>query len=102
MQTVLVHLFGCSIFSLRKLTFDELKIVVKECQPPMLLLVTHTQSETQKHVFGVFPNVEGDETSHIVDGTYSKCIAIPFISDALDWYCGDGSKFSHAHEGFML
>ena len=25
-----------------------------------------------------------------------------FISDALDWCCGDGCKFSHAHEGFML
>ena len=27
---------------------------------------------------------------------------IPFISDALDWCCGHGYKFSYAHEGFML
>ena len=50
----------------------------------------------------VFPSAEGDETPHIVDGTYSKCITIPFISDALDWCFGDGCKFSHAHEGFLL
>ena len=76
-------------------------MVVKECQLLMLLVFTHIQSETQKHVIGVFPSVEGDETSHIVDGTYSKCITIPFISDALNWCCGDGWKFLHAHEGFL-
>ena len=32
----------------------------------------------------VFPSVECDETSHIIAGTYSKCIMIPFISDDFD------------------
>ena len=31
MQTVFVHLFGYSIISFRKLTFDEWKVVVKKC-----------------------------------------------------------------------
>ena len=84
------------------MTFDELKVVVKECQLPMLLVLTHIQSDTQKHVIGVFPSVQGVEATHIVDGTYSKCITIPFILDALDFCCGDGCKFSHAHEGFLL
>ena len=43
-------------------------------------------SEIQKHVKGVFPSAECVETLHIIDGTYSKCITIPFISDALDWF----------------
>ena len=84
------------------LTCDELKMVVRECQLPMLLVLTHIQSETQKHVVGVFPSDEGDETSYIVNGTYSKCITLPFILYASDWCCGDGCKFSHAHEDFLL
>ena len=99
---MLIHLFGYSIFSFKKLTFDELKVIVKECQLSMLLALRNIHSETQKHVIGVFPCVEGDETSHIVDGTYTKCTAIPFISDALDWCFGNGCKFSHAHKGFLL
>ena len=75
---------------------------VKECQLPMLLVLTQIHSETQKHLIGVFPSAKGDETSHIVDGMYSKCIIFPFISNALDWNCGDGCKFSYAHEDFML
>ena len=82
--------------------FDELKVVVNKCKLPMLLFLTHIQSETQKHVIGVFPGVRGDKTSHIVNGIYSKCITIPFISDTLDWCRGDGGEFSHAHEGFLL
>ena len=100
--TVLIHLFDYIIFSFRKLTFDELVVVIKECQLSIFLLLRHIQSETQSYVIEVFPRVEGDETFHIVDGTYSKCIAISIISDALDWCCGDSSKFSHAHEGFMF
>ena len=84
-QTVFVHHFGFHTFSLRKLEFDELKMIVKECQIPMLLVLTNIQSETQKHIKGLFPSVEGDEASHIADGTHSKCITIPFISDALHW-----------------
>ena len=99
MQAVFVHLFSYSIFSFRKLTFDKLKMVVKKCQ---LLVFTHMQSETQKYVIGVFPSVEGDETTHIFDGMYSKYMTMSFILEALDWCCGDGCKFSHAHEGFML
>ena len=38
----------------------------------------------------------------MIDGTYSKCITIPIISDALDWFCGDECKFYHAHEGYLL
>ena len=76
MQAVLFRCFGYSILSFRKSTFDELQVVVKECQLPMLLILTHTQSETQKHVLGVFPSIEGNETSHFIDGTYSKCITI--------------------------
>ena len=68
----------------------------------MLLVSNHIQSETQKYVIGVFPSVEGDVTSHVIDGTYSKCVTIPFISDALDWCCVYGFKFLHAHEGFLL
>ena len=34
-QTVLIHLFGYSIFSFRKLTFDELKVAIKEYQLPV-------------------------------------------------------------------
>ena len=98
MQAVLIHLFGYSIFSFRKLTFDELKVVVRESQLPMLLVLQHIHSETQKHVIGVFPSAECDETLLIIDGTYSKCITIPFISDPLDSCCGDGCNFSHAHE----
>ena len=30
------------------------------------------------------------------------CYYPRFISDALDWCCGDGCEFSHAHEGFMV
>ena len=55
MQTVLVHLFSYSIFSFRKLTYDELKVVVKEYQLPMVFVLTHIQSKTQKHIIGVFP-----------------------------------------------
>ena len=102
MQTVLIHLFGYSIFSFRKMTFNELKVVVRECQFPMLFVLQHIQSETQKHVTGAFPSAESDETLYVIVGTYSKCLTIPFISDALDWHCGDGCKFSHAHESFML
>ena len=97
MQTVLIHCFGYSIFSLRKLIFDQLKVVVRECQLPMIMVVSHIPS-----VKGVFPSVEWDETLHIIDGTSSKCITIPFISDALDWCYGDGCIFSNAHEDFML
>ena len=68
MQIVFVYLFGYSIFSFRQLTHDELKVVVKEDQLPMLLVLTNIQSETQKHVIGVLPSVEG---SCIIDGTYS-------------------------------
>ena len=57
---------------IQKLTFDELKVVLKECQLPMLLVLTLIQGEAQKHVIGVSPCVEGNETSHIVDGTYSN------------------------------
>ena len=56
----------------------------------------------QKHIIGIFPSAECDEISHITDGTYSKCILVQFISDALDWCYGDVYKFSHAHKGFML
>ena len=58
--------------------------------------------ETQKNVKGVFLSIEGDENSHVGNGTYSKCITTPFTSDTLDWCCGDGYKFLHAHEGFLL
>ena len=81
MQTVFVSLFVYSLFSFRILTFNELKVVVKECQLPMILVLTHNQSETKKHVIGVFLSVEGNETSHLVNGMYSKCITNPFISD---------------------
>ena len=87
---------------IQELTFDELKVVAIECQLPMLLALRHINSETQKHVIGVFPCAKRDETSHIIDGTYSKCIMIPLVSDALDWCCGDGFNVSHAHEGFVL
>ena len=60
------------------------------------------RGETQKHVIGVFPSVEGDATYHIVNGIYSKCIIIPFISEALDWCCDDGNRFSNAHEDFLF
>ena len=102
MQLVLVNLFGYSIFSFRKLTFDELKVVVRECLLPMLLSLQHIHCQTQKHVIRVFPSAECDETLHIINRTYSKCITIPFISNALDWCCGDGCKFSDAHEGFRF
>ena len=39
---------------------------------------------------------------HVAEGTYLKCITVPFSSDALDWCCVDGCKFLHAHDGFML
>ena len=90
MQTVLIHLFGYSIFLFRKLKSNELKVVVRECQLPMLLILQHIHNETQKHVIGVFPSAKCNETLHIIDGTYLKCIMIPFISDALDWCCSDG------------
>ena len=48
----------------------------------MLLVLRHIHGEMQKHGIGLFPSVEGDETSHRVDGTYSKCIIIKFASDA--------------------
>ena len=51
---------------------------------------------------GVFSSAECDETLHKINGTYSKCRTIPFISDALDWCCGDGCEVSHAHECFLL
>ena len=64
--------------------------------------MTDIQSETQKHVIGVFKSVEGNETSHIIDGEYSKYITIIFISDALDWCCGEGWTVSTTDEGFLL
>ena len=84
MQTVLIHLFGYNMFSSRKLIFDELKDVVNKCQLPMLLVLRHHHSKTQKHVVGVSPSAEGYYIFYIVDGKYSKCITISFISDALD------------------
>ena len=84
MQTVLIHHFGYSIFLFKKWTFDELKVVVREGQLPMFLVLRHIHSETQKHVIRVFPSAECDKTLYIIDGTYSKYIMIPFISDALD------------------
>ena len=62
----------------------------------------HIHGKTQKHVIGVFPSAECDELFDIIDRTFTKCITIPFISDALDWCCGDGCKFSHACEDFLL
>ena len=55
------------IFSFRKLTFDELKVVVKKCQLPTLLVFRHSHGEIQNHFIGVFSSVECDDTSHIVD-----------------------------------
>ena len=69
MKTVLIHLFGNSIFSFRKLTFDELKVIVRECQLPMLLVLQHIQSEIQKHVIEIIPSAECDEILHIIGGT---------------------------------
>ena len=80
----LVHVFRSSMCSLRKLTFHELKDKEKECHLLMLLVLTHIQSGTQQHVIDVFPNVEGDEIYHIIDGTYLKCVTVAFISKALD------------------
>ena len=79
-----------------------MKFVIKECQLPMLLVWTHIQSDTQKHVIGLFSIVKGDETSHIIDGINSKYITMPFTSDALYWCCDDGYKCTHTHEGFLL
>ena len=45
--------FAYSIFSFKKLTFDELKMIIKECQLTVLLVLTHIQVETQKHVIEV-------------------------------------------------
>ena len=59
-------------------------------------------SETMKHVIGVFPSVESDETSHKVDGMYRKCITIYFTSVTLDCCWGDGCKLSHAWKDFQL
>ena len=98
MQTVLIHLFGYSMFSFRKLTFDELKAVLEECHLPILLILCNIHSESQKHIIRVFPSDEGDENSHIVDGTCSKYITVPFISGGLNWLCSSCCKFLHAHE----
>ena len=65
----------------QELTFDELNVVLRECWLSMFLVLQHIHSETQKHVIGVFPSAESDETLHIIDGTYSKCRTIPFISE---------------------
>ena len=58
MQTVLIQLFGYSIFSFRILTFNELTVSLKECKPPMLLVLRHIHIETQKHNIGVFLSAE--------------------------------------------
>ena len=84
------------------MTLVVISVTVSECQLPMILVLQHIHSETQKHVIAVFPSAKCDETSHIIDGTYSKCITNPFISDALAWCCVYGCKFSHDPEGFML
>ena len=47
-------------------------MVAKEYQLPMLLVLSHIQSETQKRTIVVFPSVDGDMTHHIVDGTCSN------------------------------
>ena len=56
------HHFGYSIFSSMKSTFNELRVVVRGCQLPILLVLQHIHSETQKHVIGEFPCAECDET----------------------------------------
>ena len=50
----------------------------------MLLVLRHIQNEAHKHAIGVFPTAEGDKTSHIFDGTHSKYITNPFISNAFN------------------
>ena len=50
MQTVLIHLFDYSIFSFRKLTYDELKVIAREYQLLMILVLQHVHHETQKQV----------------------------------------------------
>ena len=67
-----------TVFSHSGMAFDMLRMVVKELQLPMLLILTVIQREIWKHVIGVFPRVKKDETFLIVDGTYSKCATIPF------------------------
>ena len=102
MQSILVHCFGYNILPFKKLIYGELKVVVKECQLPILLILSDIQRETKKHVKGVFPSVKGDGTSHIIDGTYLKCITSPFISEGLDWCCGDVCMFLTANECFLF
>ena len=84
MQFFLTQLFGYNILSSKKSIFDKLTMVVKELQLPLIL--EDVKREIQNHVLGTFLSVKGDERSHIIDGTYSKCIIIPFTSQALDWF----------------
>ena len=50
----------------------------------------------------MFPSIECDGTSHIIDGKYSKCMTILFISEAMDWCCDKGCKFLTDDESFLL
>ena len=101
MQTILTQLFDYNIISFRKMTFYELRVVLKALQLPMLLMLNDMKSETHKHVIGVFPSVKGDDFSYCW-WNILKFIIFPFISETLGWCCGDGCKFLHAHEGFLL
>ena len=82
-----MHLFGCNLLSFNKFIIDELKVVTKELQLPMLYTLNDIKRETQNRVIGVFSSVHGDETSHITDETYSLFTAISFISEGLDAVC---------------
>ena len=72
MESFLTHLIGYNILSFRKLTYDELIVILKEHQLPMLLILTDIQWKAQMHIIVVVPSVKGDDTYHIIDGTYSN------------------------------
>lgn len=64
------HVLYVVITTIEEVDILQLALVIKDLQLPMLLILTDAKSETQKLILRVFPSVEGDKTSHIIDGTY--------------------------------
>ena len=68
MHFVLKRHFGLKTLSFRKFKFDELRVVLKELVFPMILSLTDTKRELQKHVIRV-QSVKSNESHHIINET---------------------------------
>ena len=59
MQAVIFYPVHHSLFSFRKITLDEMKFLVRECQLPILLVLIYIHHDIKMYVLGVFPSFDG-------------------------------------------